>query len=115
MDACAKLKMTDKDLISKAIANVTDLGWKVQKRALTMTKRYDYNNYDDMRDFLDELQDLSEKEDYYPDLTFSRVHVNVSIKSREEEKFTDIDFMFAEKVDALGKDSITVLEGEKNG
>jgi len=107
--------MSNNSSIDKGIADVTDLGWKVQKRALTMTKRYDYSNYDDMRDFLDDLQDLSEKEDYYPDLTFSRVHVNVSIKSREEEKFTEVDFLFAAQVDALGKDSITVVEGEKNG
>ena len=107
--------MSNKTLIKEKIVQIAECGWKVQKRALTMTKRFDYANYDDMRDFLDDLQDLSEQEDYYPDLTFSRVHVNVSIKSRDEDEFSTIDFEFAEKVDDLGKDSITVVEGEKNG
>lgn len=83
---------------------VTDLlnssEWKVQKRANLMTKRYDFNSYDDMRDFLDELEDLSEQESYYPDLTFSRDHVNVSIKSRGDE-LAEIDFNFSKKVDLL--------------
>lgn len=74
--------------------------WKVQKRANLMTKRYDFNSYDDMRDFLDELEDLSEQESYYPDLTFSRDHVNVSIKSRGDE-LAEIDFNFSKKVDLL--------------
>ena len=78
--------------------------WKVQKRAQTMTKRYDFSSYDDMRDFLDDLQDLSEKEDYYPDLTLSRVHGNVAVKSREES-FTSVDFEFSEKVDLLALNS----------
>jgi|ACQI01.1.fsa_nt_gi pterin-4a-carbinolamine dehydratase len=74
--------------------------WKVQKSANLMTKRYDFNSYDDMRDFLDELEDLSEQESYYPDLTFSRDHVNVSIKSRGDE-LAEIDFNFSKKVDLL--------------
>lgn len=74
--------------------------WKVQKRAQLMSRRYDFASYDDMRDFLDELETLSESETYYPDLTFSRSHVNVSIKARGEE-LAQVDFDFSEKVDSL--------------
>ncbi len=74
--------------------------WKVQKRAQLMSRRYDFASYDDMRDFLDELETLSENETYYPDLTFSRSHVNVSIKARGEE-LAQVDFDFSEKVDSL--------------
>ena len=49
-----------------------------------MGKRFDFSNYDTLRDFLDDLQDLSESEDYFPDLTFTRSHVNVAVKSRDE-------------------------------
>ena len=101
--------------IKDRITNAIEQGWKVQKRALTMTKRFDYSSYDDMRDFLDDLQDLSEQDNFYPDLTFSRVHVNVSIKSRDEESFSDVDFDFAIKVDELAGNSIQVFEGDKNG
>ncbi|MCH9646361.1 MAG: 4a-hydroxytetrahydrobiopterin dehydratase [Proteobacteria bacterium] len=97
--------------IKQLISQTSESGWKVQKRALLMTKRFDYASYDDMRDFLDDLQELSEEDGFYPDLTFSRVHVNVSIKSREEAQFSEVDFDFAKKVDLLAKNAITVIEG----
>ncbi|MDB2590506.1 4a-hydroxytetrahydrobiopterin dehydratase [Candidatus Thioglobus sp.] len=97
--------------VKQLIDQISGSGWKVQKRALVMTKRYDYANYDDMRDFLDDLQELSEKDGFYPDLTFSRTHANVSIKSREDDKFTEVDFDFPKKVDLLAKKAITVIEG----
>jgi len=84
--------------------------WKVQKRAGLLSRRYDFSSYDEMRDFLDRLEELSEKEAYYPDLTFSRTHVNVSIKSRDsgssdsrfsDNRLTQIDFDFSTQVDAL--------------
>jgi len=74
--------------------------WKVQKRAGLLSRRYDFSNYDELRDFLDRLEELSEKEAYYPDLTFSRTHVNVSIKSRDD-KLAQVDFDFSTQVDAL--------------
>ncbi|MDG2395682.1 4a-hydroxytetrahydrobiopterin dehydratase [Candidatus Thioglobus sp.] len=97
--------------IKQLINQISESDWKVQKRALIMTKRFDYSSYDDMRDFLDDLQDLSVEDEFYPDLTFSRVHVNVSIKSREDDQFTEVDFDFAKKVDLLAKNAITVIEG----
>ena len=36
--------------VKQLIDQISESGWKVQKRALVMTKRYDYANYDDMRD-----------------------------------------------------------------
>jgi len=74
--------------------------WKVQKRAALLSRRYDFSDYDEMRNFLDRLETLSEKEKYYPDLTFSRTHVNVSIKSRDEE-LAQPDFEFSVLVDAI--------------
>ncbi len=86
--------------------------WKVQKRAQQLSRRYDFSNYDDLRDFLDQLETLSESEAYYPDLTFSRTHVNVAIKARDEE-LAQIDFDFSVKVDALIVDALT--DGKNDG
>ncbi len=78
--------------------------WKVQKRAGLISKRFDFSDYDELRSFLDRLGELSEKEDYYPDLTFSRVHVNVSIQARAEE-LAQVDFDFSAKVDGLADEA----------
>ncbi len=74
--------------------------WQVQKNNQLMSKRYDFSDYGEMRDFLDELETLSKSESYYPDLTFSRTHANVSIKARGKE-LASLDFNFSEKIDAL--------------
>ncbi len=74
--------------------------WKIQKRAQQLSRRFDFDNYDDMRDFLDEMELLSEKESFYPDLTFSRTHVNVLIKARDEE-LSEVDIKFSITVDSL--------------
>ncbi len=75
-------------------------GWKIQKRAQLLSRRFDFSDYDEMRDFLDALEDLSKVEEYYPDLTFSRTHVNVSIPARDEE-LAQPDYDFSKKVDLL--------------
>ena len=83
---------------------VVNSGWKIQKRIQLMSRRYDFSDYDDMRDFLDALEVLSKEEDYYPDLTFSRTHVNVSIQARDET-LAQPDYDFSKKVDLLAGDA----------
>lgn len=78
--------------------------WKIQKRIQLISRRYDFSDYDDMRNFLDKLEELSEKEAYYPDLTFSRTHVNVSIKARGDE-LAQVDFDFSITIDGLADES----------
>lgn len=47
----------------------------------TMNKRFDFNSYAETRQFLDELADLSKREDYYPNINFGKTYANVSIDS----------------------------------
>lgn len=101
--------MSEEQPASNVVPQQQKIAWKVQKRSQLMTKRYDFSDYDEMRDFLDDLESLSESESYYPDLTFSRAHVNVSIKSREEE-LSRLDFEFSEKIDALIDGSLRAQE-----
>ncbi len=41
--------------------------------------RFDFKIYDETRRFLDQLADLSKREDYYPNINFGKTYVNVSI------------------------------------
>lgn len=77
--------------------------WKVQKYTQLMTKDYDFLSYDDTRDFLDRLEVLSKDESYYPDLRFTRTHVNISIGARNTE-LEQIDYDFSKKIDSLIND-----------
>lgn len=80
--------------------------WKVQQRLQLLSRRFDFADYDAVGAFLDRLEDLSKQEEYYPDLTFSQTHVNVTIKARDGE-LADADFAFSVKVDALLEDAAT--------
>jgi len=77
-----------------------DKEWKVTKRPPNITRSFQFETYDEMRDFLDDLADLSEKEDFYPNINFTRTQVNLSIQSDADE-LSDREFNFAEQTEAL--------------
>jgi 4a-hydroxytetrahydrobiopterin dehydratase len=78
--------------------------WQLQRRPPLLTRRFNFSSYGKTRQFLDQLADLSEQEGYYPNLSFGKTYVVVSITPRinrialEEEEYT-----FAAQVDALSE------------
>ncbi len=79
--------------------------WNVEERIQLMSRRYEFSSYAETREFLDRLEKLSESENYYPDLSFGRTYVNVSIKARDNKKLSGKDYGFSEKVNLLVNDS----------
>ena len=57
--------------------------WKQRKRPLRMECRYLFDDYDSLRDFLDQAADLSEADGYYHDMGFGRDYVNITIHADE--------------------------------
>lgn len=77
-----------------------DQAWDVQKNTKGMTRRFDFESYAETRRFLNDLAGLSERSGYYPNLNFTRTHVNVSIES-DADQLGDKDYDFAAQTDAL--------------
>ncbi len=76
--------------------------WKERKRPNRLEKRFEFASYDELRDFLDAAADLSEREDFYPDMGFGRNYVNVTIHVEEdEEDLQPAQRNFAEALDKL--------------
>jgi len=76
--------------------------WKDRKRPNRLERRYEFEDYEVLRDFLDLAADLSEKEDYYPDMGFGRDYVNVTIHAEEDsDTVTEKQRQFAEQLDIL--------------
>ena len=42
--------------------------WRERKRPLCLEQRYEFGSYAELRDFLDEAAELSERESLYPDM-----------------------------------------------
>jgi len=76
--------------------------WKERKRPARLERQYKFDSYDDLRDFLDRAAELSEKEDYFPDMGFGRDYVNITIYVDEgEEELTPEHHQFAQQLDEL--------------
>ncbi|TAJ77072.1 MAG: hypothetical protein EPO42_10940 [Gallionellaceae bacterium] len=52
-----------------------------QERVVPFNQRIDFGSYGQTRHFLDQLADLSKREEYYPDVSFGKTYVNISIDS----------------------------------
>ena len=76
--------------------------WKERARPPRLERKYLFDDYEELRDFLDRAADLSEREGYYPDMGFGRDYVNVTIHVEEgEEELGEAQRRFAVELDAL--------------
>ena len=76
--------------------------WKERNRPIRLERQYQFNNYEELREFLERAADLSESEGYYPDMGFGRDYVNVTIHAEEgEDTLGDNRYQFANRLDEL--------------
>ena len=76
--------------------------WKERTRPARLERQYQFDGYEELRDFLDRAADLSEREDYYPDMGFGRDYVNITIHLEEgEEELSPKQHKFAQQLDEL--------------
>lgn len=73
--------------------------WKIKKRAGTLEARFEFDDYDVMRDFLDGVADVTEKLDHHPNISFSRSHVSIIIYSQESDGLSDLDHQLADAIE----------------
>ena len=80
--------------------------WQERNRPSRLEGRYEFQNYEALRDFLDRAAELSEREDLYPDIGFGRDYVNITIHVAEgETDLEEIHHKFAKELDALLSDT----------
>lgn len=76
--------------------------WQERNRPVRLERRYQFENYDSLRDFLDRAAELSEREGFYPDMGFGRDYVNITIHVEDDKKELSSDqHQFACKLDEL--------------
>jgi len=78
--------------------------WQERNRPLRLERRYEFQDYSALRDFLDRAADLSEQEGYYPDMGFGRDYVNITIHVNEgENALGDNQHHLAQQLDTLAE------------
>ena len=64
--------------------------WNKRKRPLCLEKRFEFESYDKTRDFLDRLGEYSESKQRFPDISFGKTYVNITIRPVDEIKGDDL-------------------------
>jgi 4a-hydroxytetrahydrobiopterin dehydratase len=67
-----------------------------------LERRVEFEDYASNRAFLDRLNDLCEAEGRYPDISFGRTYVNITLRAEGEgSAIGEADHAFAAAIDAL--------------
>lgn len=76
--------------------------WQERGRPARLERRYEFENYETLRDFLDRAAEVSEREGLYPDMGFGRDYVNMTIHSDETSGALEpVQHRLAEALDRL--------------
>ena len=78
--------------------------WQERARPVRLERRYEFKDYNTLRDFLDKAAELSEKVDLFPDMGFGKDYVNITIHLDDGvEKISDEQHEFAKELDILAE------------
>jgi 4a-hydroxytetrahydrobiopterin dehydratase len=67
-----------------------------------LERRLEFSNYANNRDFLDRLNDFCEQQGRFPDISFGRTYVNITLRSENEgSPLAEEDSAFATSIDGL--------------
>ncbi|WP_353292292.1 4a-hydroxytetrahydrobiopterin dehydratase [Synechococcus sp. M16CYN] len=78
--------------------------WQERKRPVCLERRYEFDSYSATRDFLDRLGYYSEQTQRFPDISFGRTYVNITLRPGVDgsgNALSDADRFFAAEIDAL--------------
>ena len=78
--------------------------WDQRGRPVRLERRFEFENYEATRKFLERLGDLSESKKIFPDISFGRTYVNITLRPESEDtgaQMTDIEYKFASEIDGL--------------
>ena len=78
--------------------------WQERKRPVCLERRFEFDSYSATRDFLDKLGDHSEATQCFPDISFGRTYVNITIRPDDqggEAVISEANRVFATEIDAL--------------
>ena len=76
------------------------------ERVAPFNQRFDFGSYGQTRQFLDQLADLSKREEYYPDVSFGKTYVNITIDNSAQTLLLESDSSFILDMQELAKKSL---------
>ncbi len=79
-----------------------DVGWIERKNPLRLERRYEFANYERLREFLDRAADLSKETGLYPNIGFGKTYASFVIYADEgDHDIGSAQWAFARRLDEL--------------
>jgi 4a-hydroxytetrahydrobiopterin dehydratase len=76
--------------------------WTQRPRPDRLERRIEFSDYEATRVFLERLNTLSEQQSRFPDISFGRTYVNITLRSEAEDgAIGEVDQAFAVAIDGL--------------
>ena len=76
--------------------------WRERDRPVRLERRYEFEDYSSLRDFLDAAAEISEREGLFPDMGFGKDYVNITIHLNDgETTLNEMQHQFAQQLDEL--------------
>ena len=76
--------------------------WSQRQRPPRLERRLAFADYTEVRDFLERLEHLCEQRQRYPDLSFGRTYVNLTIYPEQDAaQVSNTEEEFAREIDGL--------------
>ena len=75
--------------------------WICKDHPPSLSRRLQFDSYNNLRIFLDRLADLSKETDYYPDISFGLKYANITVYASNDKVLSEEDKAFAQRVDDL--------------
>ncbi|MDZ7750494.1 MAG: 4a-hydroxytetrahydrobiopterin dehydratase [Gammaproteobacteria bacterium] len=76
--------------------------WKQRKRPARLERRLEFEDYETTREFLDQAAELSEQRGIYPDLSFGRTYVNITLHPEDADSEIPVELEdFAAALDRI--------------
>ncbi len=79
-----------------------DQPWTQRARPDRLERRIEFDDYETTRTFLERLNGLSEAQGRFPDISFGRTYVNLTLRPEQEDgAIAAADTTFAAAIDGL--------------
>ena len=75
--------------------------WTQRPRPDRLERRIEFDDYESTRLFLERLNGLAESEGRYPDISFGRTYVNLTLRPDDEQPVGEGEHSFAAAIDGL--------------
>jgi 4a-hydroxytetrahydrobiopterin dehydratase len=75
--------------------------WTQRPRPDRLERRIEFDDYESTRTFLERLNALAEEQGRFPDISFGRTYVNLTLRPEDGTAVGDLEQDFAADIDAL--------------